>query len=79
MVNNEFVGDLDQRMSFLNRQLDYLSYIEYLSPNISKNYGFIPEQIPAYKPEKLISVGYTWFIEKLKIFNYFFLFIALHK
>ena len=44
-------------MAILNRHLEYLSYIEYIAPNIvKKNYGLTIEQIQTYKPEDLINV-----------------------
>ena len=46
----------DHEMAALNRRLEYLAYIEYLAPSISKNYGFTLDQISAYKAEKLIGL-----------------------
>ena len=42
----------------LNRQLEYLEYINSLSQSIQKNYGLSQDQIPTYRPEKLIEVLY---------------------
>ena len=49
----------DQELDSLNRRLEYLSYIEYISSSISKNYGFTLDQIAASKPEKLIGIYIT--------------------
>ena len=50
-------NELEQKMAILNRHLEYLSYIEYIAPNIvKKNYGLTIEQIQTYKPEDLINV-----------------------
>ena len=46
----------NNELTQLNRQLNYLSYIENLAPSIQKNYGMTADQIPSYKPEKLIDV-----------------------
>ena len=46
----------EHELAALNRRLEYLSYIEYFAPSISKNYGFTLDQISAYKPEKLIGL-----------------------
>ncbi len=57
IANNSNPNELEHKMAILNRHLEYLSYIEYLAPNlIKKNYGVTMEQIPTYKPEDLINV-----------------------
>jgi hypothetical protein len=61
IVNNSNPNELEQKMAILNRHLEYLSYIEYIAPNIvKKNYGLTLEQIPTYKPEDLINVTFDY-------------------
>jgi len=44
------------KLAALNRCLDYLAYCEYIAPEVNRKYGLHIDQIPVYKPNKLIEV-----------------------
>ncbi|CAF0843528.1 unnamed protein product [Brachionus calyciflorus] len=55
-ANDSFTSDYNQRITALNRYLEYLSYIENIAESISDMNALAIEQIPPYKPEKLIEI-----------------------
>jgi hypothetical protein len=57
MLASDLESCENQEMEDLNRQLAYLNYIESLSPSMQKHYGLLLDQIPTYRPEKLIDVS----------------------
>jgi hypothetical protein len=56
MLASDLESCENQEMEDLNRQLDYLNYIENLAPSLQKHYGLSLDQIPTYRAEKLIDV-----------------------
>jgi hypothetical protein len=59
MIASDLDNDETEQMNELNRQLDYLNYVENLAPGIQKNYGFTRDQIPTYRADKLIDVCFN--------------------
>lgn len=56
IASKKFTNDYNQRIEDLNKILNYLSYIDGIAQKISDLNALPIDQIPAYKPEKLIEV-----------------------